>query len=81
MDRVGTERGTNVEVLKDALKKTKLKVLIGGGIRSIQDLEKLRNLGASGALVATALHNGKLRVNELKSAGFLRVLPPKSSYK
>ena len=73
LDRVGTERGANVEVLKDTLKKTKLKVLVGGGIRSLQDLEKLRNLGVFGTLVATALHNGKLRVNELKSAGFLRV--------
>lgn len=71
LDRVGTERGANVEVLKEVLKKTKAKVLVGGGIRSLQDLEELRNLGVSGALVATALHNGKLRVDELKSAGFL----------
>lgn len=71
LDRVGTERGANVEVLKEVLKKTKVRVLVGGGIRSLQDLEELRNLGVSGALVATALHNGKLRVDELKSAGFL----------
>lgn len=71
LDRVGTERGADVEVLKDFLKKTKVKVLVGGGIRSLQDLEELRNLGVYGALVATALHNGKLEVDELKSAGFL----------
>jgi phosphoribosylformimino-5-aminoimidazole carboxamide ribotide isomerase len=71
LDRVGTERGANVEVLKDVLEKTKVKVLVGGGIRSVQDLENLRILGVSGALVATALHNGKLEVNELKSKGFL----------
>jgi phosphoribosylformimino-5-aminoimidazole carboxamide ribotide isomerase len=70
LDRVGTERGANVEVLKDVLERTKVKVLAGGGIRSFQDLENLRTLGASGALVATALHNGKLEVNELKSRGF-----------
>ena len=70
LDRVGTERGANVEVLKDVLEKTKVKVLAGGGIRSFQDLENLRKLGASGALVATALHNGKLEVNVLKSKGF-----------
>jgi len=71
LDRVGTERGANLEVLKGVLKRTKVKVLVGGGIRSIQDLEELRNLGVFGALVATALHNGKLRVDELQSAGFL----------
>jgi len=71
LDRVGTERGANVEVLKGVLKKTKVKVLVGGGIRSTQDLEELRNLSVSGVLVATALHNGKLKVDKLKSAGFM----------
>jgi len=71
LDRVGTERGANLEILKGVLKRTKVKVLVGGGIRSLQDLEELRNLGVFGALVATALHNGKLKVGELQSAGFL----------
>ncbi len=71
LDRVGTEHGANVEVLKEVLKKTKVEVLVGGGIRDLQDLEEIKNLGVSGALVATALHNGKLKVDELKSAGFL----------
>ncbi len=71
LDRVGTEQGANLEVLKGVLKRTKVKVLVGGGIRSLQDLEELRNLGVFGALVATALHNGKLKVGELQSAGFL----------
>jgi len=71
LDRVGTEHGANLEVLKGVLKKTKVKVLVGGGIRSLQDLEEMRNLGVFGALVATALHNGKLKVGELQSAGFL----------
>ncbi len=71
LDRVGTERGANVQVLEDIFKKTDVKVLVGGGIRNLQDLEELRNLGVFGALVATALHKGKLKVEELQSAGFL----------
>lgn len=71
LDRVGTERGANLEVLKGVLKKTRVKVLVGGGVRSLQDLEELRNLGVFGALVATTLHSGKLKVGELQSAGFL----------
>jgi phosphoribosylformimino-5-aminoimidazole carboxamide ribotide isomerase len=72
LDRVGTEHGANVEVLKGVLKKIKVKVLVGGGIGSLRDLEQLKNLGVSGALVATVLHNGKLKVEELEFAGFLR---------
>jgi len=71
LDRVGTEHGINLAILRSVLEKTGVEVLVGGGIRSIQELEELRKLGVSGALVATILHNGKLEVDELKSAGFL----------
>jgi len=71
LDRVGTEHGINLAILRSVLEKTGVEVLVGGGIRSLQELEELRKLGVSGALVATILHNGKLEVDELKSAGFL----------
>ena len=71
LDRVGTEHGINLTVLRNILEKTGVEVLVGGGIRSLQELEDLRNLGFSGALVATVLHNGKLKVDDLKSANFL----------
>jgi len=71
LGRVGTEHGIDNTVLKTILETTDIKVMVGGGIRSLQELETLRNLGASGALVATVLHNGKVTVDELKAAGFL----------
>ena len=71
LDRVGTEHGTNLTLLRNILETTGVEVLVGGGIRSLQELEELRKLGVSGALVATVLHNGKLAVDELKSANFL----------
>ena len=71
LDRVGTEHGINLALLRSVLEKTEVEVLVGGGIKSLQELEELGKLGVSGALVATILHNGKLEVDELKSAGFL----------
>jgi len=71
LDRVGTEHGINLALLRSVLEKTGVEVLVGGGIKSLQELEELRKLGVSVALVATILHNGKLEVDELKSAGFL----------
>jgi len=71
LDRVGTEHGINLALLRSVIEKTGVEVLVGGGIKGIQELEELRKLGVSGALVATILHNGKLEVDELKSAGFL----------
>ena len=71
LGRVGTEQGINLALLRSVLEKSGVEVLVGGGIRSLQELEELRKLGVSGALVATILHNGKLQVDELKSASFL----------
>jgi phosphoribosylformimino-5-aminoimidazole carboxamide ribotide isomerase len=44
---------------------------VGGGVRDINDLVELRKLGVSGALVATALHTGKISIAQLKQEGFL----------
>jgi len=73
LDRVGTEHGINRTVLRNILEQTEVEVLVGGGIQNLHELEELRKLGVSGALVATVLHNGKLTVDELKSANFLYV--------
>ena len=45
LDRVGTEHGINLALLRSVLEKTGVKVLVGGGIRSLQELEELRKLG------------------------------------
>ena len=71
LDRVGTEQGINLALIKNILNKAGVEVLVGGGLRSLRELEELRDLEVSGALVATILHNGKLQVDELKSANFL----------
>jgi len=69
--RVGAEQGVSLQIVRRVLEKTKVEVLTGGGIRGIEDLEELRSVGISGALVATVLHTGKLTEKELKSKGFL----------
>lgn len=69
--RVGSERGVNLAIVREILEKTNVEVLTGGGIRGINDLEALRNMGVSAALVATVLHTGRLTAEELRSTGFL----------
>ncbi len=71
LDRVGTEYGVNQELLRNILEVTKVDLLVGGGITSLQELKELKTLDIYGALVATVLHKGKLTIDELKSAGFL----------
>ena len=70
LTRVGSGEGVNVDFLKKALKQD-VNVYVGGGVRDINDLVELKQLGISGALVATALHSSKISIEELKQNGFL----------
>ena len=64
--RVGSGEGVELALLEQVLKKVNMRVLVGGGIRNVADLVKLKELGVHGALIATALHSGKITVNELR---------------
>ena len=71
LERVGSGEGVNVEFLKKVIAEVGVDVYVGGGVRDIKDLVELAHLGASGALVATALHTGKISIEALKQEGFL----------
>ena len=71
LTRVGSGEGVNVDFLKKVLRSLRMDVYVGGGVRSMADLIELKSLGVSGVLVATALHQGKISVEELRQAGLL----------
>ena len=64
--RVGSHEGVDVPFLKTVLESLDLEVFVGGGVRNLADLKELETLGVSGVLLATALHSGKLTIDELK---------------
>jgi len=64
--RVGSGEGVDFALLKEILRSLKIKVLVGGGVRDVADLVKLKELGVQSALIATALHSGKITVNEFR---------------
>lgn len=70
--RVGTSRGLprdRLERLREAA--PDLELLVGGGIAGLAELLFLRRTGFAGALLATALHEGRITPGELESEGFL----------
>jgi phosphoribosylformimino-5-aminoimidazole carboxamide ribotide isomerase len=69
--RVGSDEGVNIDFLKKVIAEVGVDVYVGGGVRDINDLVELKNLGVSGALVATALHTGKISIDELKREDLL----------
>jgi phosphoribosylformimino-5-aminoimidazole carboxamide ribotide isomerase len=59
--RVGTRRGPDLALVAELRRAhPALELLAGGGVGSVGDLERLADAGCDGALVATALHDGRL---------------------
>ncbi len=70
LHRVGTEQGPDMDLLRDIKSKAPgKKIFAAGGIRHGQDLERLAALGISGALLASALHNGQINAAILQRYG------------
>ena len=61
--RVGTGAGVDTELLAQIRRATPgVALLAGGGVRDAEDLVRLASVGCDGALVATALLSGVVRV-------------------
>jgi len=66
--RVGTRSGIEREFLTEARGTfPELTLLVGGGVRDISDLVDLQTIGINGALIATALHQGTIRREQIRS--------------
>jgi len=57
LDRVGASTGVDSQFLSKIVSISKHNLLLGGGVRNVEDIETLEKIGIKGALVATALHN------------------------
>ena len=71
LERVGSGEGVNIDFLRKVLRESAMDVFVGGGVRNMADLVELQRAGVSGVLVASALHSGKISVEELRRAGML----------
>jgi phosphoribosylformimino-5-aminoimidazole carboxamide ribotide isomerase len=67
--RVGTGAGPDLDMLRRIRQAAPaIPLLAGGGVRGLNDLRELANAGCDGALVATALHDGRLTRADVKAA-------------
>lgn len=68
---VGTSSGGRTDDLcrRILAESAGLELTCGGGVRGPEDLERLRLVGVSAVLVASALHDGRLSPNQLRSPG------------
>jgi len=66
LDRVGTSSGLDTDFLEKAFSVSDHPLILGGGVKEVEDLRTLEDLGFRGALVATAVHNGKIPLEALR---------------
>jgi phosphoribosylformimino-5-aminoimidazole carboxamide ribotide isomerase len=64
--RVGTGAGIDIDFLKHISKASSHYVIVGGGIKDMDDIKALERIGISGAIVATAVHSGKIPVDLIR---------------
>jgi phosphoribosylformimino-5-aminoimidazole carboxamide ribotide isomerase len=68
IDVEGQQRGIDIEPTKLLVQSVKIPVIAAGGVSSIGDITLLRDAGAAGAVVGTAIYTGKLNLgNALKA--------------
>jgi phosphoribosylformimino-5-aminoimidazole carboxamide ribotide isomerase len=64
--RVGTGQGVDLNLLGALRRRLPgVRLLAGGGVRSRWDLERMRDAGCDGALVASAIHDGSITATDV----------------
>lgn len=66
LDRVGLSSGLNRAFLEKASSISDHPLILGGGISDVRDLQSLDDIGFKGALMATAVHNGRIPLEMLR---------------
>ncbi len=70
ISRDGSLEGPNYTMLAELKEKCGCKITASGGIKSIEDIEKLRDMGIYGAICGKSLYSGTLSLSQaLKATG------------
>jgi phosphoribosylformimino-5-aminoimidazole carboxamide ribotide isomerase len=62
----GMLEGTSNELYAEIISKTKIKLIASGGVTSIEDVEKLIEIGCEGAIIGKAIYEQKITLKELR---------------
>ena len=61
----GMLKGPNFDIYKELSQKTSLDIIASGGVTSIDDIKKLRDMNMYGAIIGKALYDKKLDLKEV----------------
>ena len=66
IEKDGMLSGPSFSMYENILSKTKIKLISSGGIKGIDDLEKLLKIGCNGAIVGKAIYENLISMDDIK---------------
>lgn len=69
ISRDGTLQGANIEMLKTLSEKVDIKITASGGVKDIEDIKKLKEVGIYAAITGKAVYSGELSLKEALEVG------------
>lgn len=61
----GMLAGPSIDLYSEILEKTKVHLIASGGVSSLEDLKRLREINCAGVIIGKAIYEGKITLNEL----------------
>lgn len=68
MDRDGTKKGFDLDLLREIRKRVRLPLVASGGVGSLEHFVEGAEAGATGLLAASVFHDGVYRIAQAKGA-------------
>ena len=65
VEKDGMLQGPSCELYQEIIEKTEINLIASGGVSSIEDLKKLKEMGCEAAIVGKAFYEGKITLKEL----------------
>ena len=68
INRDGTKQGPNIKETIELSSKTKIPLVISGGVSSLEDIKKiksLRNSNVEGVIIGKAIYDGDIKISDL----------------
>lgn len=69
VDREGLMKGIADEAIREMVEATSMGVLVSGGVSTVDDVKRIKELGARGVVIGSAIYTGKLDYREALRAG------------
>lgn len=66
INAVGTKSGVNLDGIKQVLDVTGHKLIVAGGVQSLKEIDVLEELGVSGVILSTAIHEELIPVDVIR---------------